>query len=49
MTEFLNYVPVEGSIGELLIMKVLPVSLFFIALILTTWIICWKLKKFIED
>ncbi len=49
MIEFLNYVPVEGSIGELLIMEVLPTGAFFIALLLTVYAVIREIRKSLEN
>ena len=48
MIEFLNYVPVEGSIGELLITKVLPIGALFIALLLTVYVVIREIRKSLE-
>ena len=48
MNEFLNYVPPEGSIGELL-MKLIPATFTVIVVILGAWLLVRELRKAINN
>ncbi len=48
MIEFLNYVPVEGSVGEFLI-KVIPDMLFLLFFAFIVALILQKLRKTIKE
>ena len=47
MSEFLNYVPVEGSVGEKLLNLIFVLGCGFVV-VLTLWLVIRIMKKFID-